>query len=166
MRNLALFGLGIIACVRAQTTPVVQAATQVAAVPSATTPAAECYALTYSDPRGDAQQTHFPTWIGLLPDGRADAGNLPDFLRRDGAAYKQWQHHIGTDSISVKFTSTMEGIDIELTRANANVVGRAIWLTDLVGLPESSLRVVGVRQSCPSQLLSSQQEMERATNSR
>ena len=117
-------------------------------------PAAECYALTYSDPHGDARETLFPTWIGLLPGARAEAGNLPDFLRRDSNAYKQWQHHLGTDSISVKFTGAFEGIDLEVTRAGANVVGRAIWLTDVIGGPEASMHVLGTRQSCPSTILS------------
>jgi hypothetical protein len=117
-------------------------------------PAAECYALTYSDPRGDARESFFPTWIGLLPGARAEAGNLPDFIRRDSDAYKQWQHHLGTDSISVKFTGAYEGIDLELTRAGANVVGRAIWLTDAIGGPEASMHALGIRQSCPSAISS------------
>lgn len=148
MRYLAFIGIMVVGCVRTQAAPLLPK------VATATAPVTECYALMYTDPRGDAADKMFPTWIGLLPGTRAEAGNLPDFLQRDSAAYKQWQQHPLTDSLSVKFTGAYEGVDLELARVGSNLVGRAIWLTDLLGFPEASMRVVGTRQRCPSQLLS------------
>lgn len=149
MRYLVFIEIMVVGCARTQSAPLVPK------VPTTTTsPTAECYVLAYSDPRGDAVEKMFPTWIGLLPGTRAEAGNLPDFLQRDGAAYKQWQQHPLTDSVSVKFTGPYEGVDLEMARVGSNLAGRAIWLTDLVGLPEASMRVVGTRQDCPSQILS------------
>jgi len=149
MRCLALGGILIAACARA---PVPQPTTAQTAVIRAA-PVAECYSLAYSDPRADAKEGMFPTWIALLPPARAEAGNLPGFLLADAKAYKGWRS-IGADSLRVMFTGTAEGVDLQLSRADSGVVGRAVWVTDLVGLPQASMHVVGTRQSCPPRILS------------
>jgi hypothetical protein len=147
---------GILACAHAQVRqPSASAVPQqpVLAPGVVPVPAAECYALYYSEPVAGATARLFPTWIALLPPAGADGGNLPDFIRNDNGAYKGWEK-IGEDSVRVRFTGTMEGVDLHLARSDSGVTGRAIWLTDLIGRRESSMRVTGTRQSCPAQVLS------------
>ncbi|HKR07886.1 MAG TPA: hypothetical protein VJS39_01740 [Gemmatimonadaceae bacterium] len=145
MRYIALGALALTACARSSLQQ-----------PAAALPMAECYALTYSDRQGGATARLFPTAIELMPgvdSGRAEGQNLPDFLRTDGRNYKGW-HKIGADSVAVMFTSTFEGMRFNLARPDSTLAGRAIWLTDVVGLPESSMRVVGTRENCPPDLQS------------
>ncbi len=115
---------------------------------------AECYSLSYSDAIGSASVRLFPIWLMLLPG--ADAGSAvgrhhPQLDDEDWAGllkYSGWKR-ITSDSLEVMFTGNFEGIRIHVARMGANLIGRATWLTDLVGLPESSMRLIGNREQCP-----------------
>jgi hypothetical protein len=115
---------------------------------------AECYGLSYSDAVGSASVLPFPTWLMLLPGG--DVGSA---VGRPAAGVddRAWaglsKHHgwkrISSDSLEVMFTGSFEGIRIHVVRTGANLIGRATWLTDILGLPESSMRLNGNREPCP-----------------
>lgn len=117
---------------------------------------AECYSLSYAyaDAVGSASVLPFPTWLMLLPGANAGSAvgrHPPQLDDRDWAGllkYSGWKR-ISSDSLEVMFTGNFEGIRIHVARTGANLVGRATWLTDLVGLPESSMRLIGNRERCP-----------------
>jgi hypothetical protein len=62
--------------------------------------------------------------------------------------YAGWKT-IASDSLEVMFTGSAEGIRIRVAREGRNLRGRATWLTDLIGLPESSMQLVGTSVQCP-----------------
>jgi hypothetical protein len=107
---------------------------------------AECYSLSYSDAVGSASARLFPAWLMLRPG--ADSGSAAGRPVDDGLLkYSGWKR-ITADSLEVMFTGNFEGIRIHVARAGANLSGRATWLTDLIGLPEASMLVIGNRKQC------------------
>jgi len=114
----------------------------------------ECYSLIYSNPQGSAAAGLFPTWLMLLPgvtSGVAVGRHLPYLYEQNGSTrqkYEGWRT-IAQDSLEVMFTGTAEGIRIRVGREGRNLRGRATWLTDVIGLPESSMQLVGTREQCP-----------------
>ena len=120
---------------------------------------AECYALSYSDPRNGGRAELFPLWLALFPGvatGPADGKPHPVYARDWTAVitYKTWRR-IAADSVRVMFTGAFEGMDIRVARMDSTISGRAIWLTDLVGLPIASMHVVGTREACPKDVINS-----------
>jgi len=115
---------------------------------------AECYSLSYSDAIGSASVSLFPVWLMLLPGanaGTAEGRHHPQVDEGDWAGflkYSGWKR-ITSDSLEVMFTGNFEGIRIHVARTAANLRGRATWLTDLVGLREASMRLIGNREQCP-----------------
>ena len=115
----------------------------------------ECYSLSYSNSTGSASAALFPIWFRLLPgvaSGAAAGRHHPQMPERDWAAllkYAGWKT-IPPDSLEVMFTGNFEGIRIRVAREGENLRGRATWLTDVIGLPTSSMQLVGTReQPCP-----------------
>jgi hypothetical protein len=114
---------------------------------------AECYSLSYSEPIGSASARLFPIWLMLLPGattGSVVGRHHPLLSDQDWAGvlkYSGWKR-ITPDSLEVMFTGNFEGIRIHVARTDANIIGRATWLTDLVNLPESSMRLMGTREQC------------------
>jgi hypothetical protein len=115
---------------------------------------AECYAVSYTDGAGSAARLPFPTWLMLLPgaDGGAAEGRLAGRSDDRGWAelwkYSGWKKIAG-DSLEVMFTGSSEGIRIHVARSGADLSGKATWLTDVIGLPESSVMVTGKKEGCP-----------------
>ena len=127
--------------------------------PSLVIDRAECFALTYDDSRNGASAWHFPVWIALLPGkyaASAEARHDPSLSDREWAGVSEFHgwRQISADSIEVRFTGAYEGMSIRIPRNGERVQGRAIWITDLIGRPEASMRVTGARQSCPPEILS------------
>jgi len=120
--------------------------------PAVVTP--ECYSLSYSDPVGSASARLFPIWVMLLPGSDAGAAvgrHSPQTSDQDWAGllkYSGWKR-IPSDSLEIMFTGDFEGIRIRAARTGTNLSGRATWLTDVIGLPESSMVFVGDREQCP-----------------
>jgi hypothetical protein len=110
-------------------------------------PQAECYSLTYSDAVGSASPRLFPTWLMLRPG--IDSGSVvghnidPSLL-----SYSGWKR-IRSDSLEIMFTGNFEGIRIRVARVGDALHGRATWLTDVIGLPEASMPLIGIRERCP-----------------
>ena len=120
--------------------------------PSVLTP--ECYGLRYSDPVGSASTRLFPIWVMLLPGstaGSAVGRHHPLVSDQDWAGltkYSGWKR-MPSDSLEIMFTGSFEGIRIHAARTGTSLNGRATWLTDVIGLPESSMVLTGDRESCP-----------------
>jgi hypothetical protein len=114
----------------------------------------ECYSVSYSDSSEASQAWLFPTWIELLPGsdaGPAIGRHHPRMSEASWSAllkYAGWTKIAG-DSLEVMFTGSFEGIRIRAARMNGSLSGRATWLTDVIGLPTTSLELVGIRESCP-----------------
>jgi len=107
---------------------------------------AECYNLSYSEAVGSASPRLFPAWLMLRPG--TDSGSVVGHPVDDSLLkYSGWKR-IAADSLEILFTGNFEGIKIHVARAGANLKGRATWLTDLVGLPEASMLIVGNRKQC------------------
>jgi hypothetical protein len=139
---LSLFGLS--ACAACAANP--SASRESGVSPQQRVTTAECYALTYTDAVGGASARLFPAWLMLQPG--ADSGgvvgrSIDDKLLK----YSGWKS-IGADSLEVLFTGGFEGIRFRVTRSDTGLSGRATWLTDLVGLPEASMRVAGTTAPC------------------
>ena len=119
-----------------------------------TVASAECYSLGYSDAVGSASERLFPTWFMLLPG--ADAGAAVG-RRNPLMNERDWENlsrnsgwgSLAPDSLDVRFTGNFEGVRIRVARSGTNLIGRATWLTDVVGPRETSMRVVGTREQCP-----------------
>ena len=114
----------------------------------------ECYSLSYSDSTAASQAWLFPTWIELLPGSDAGPAIGRHHARLSEASWSALQKYAGWkkiagDSLEIMFTGSSEGIRIHVGRMNASFSGRATWLTDIIGLPTSSLQLVGTRESCP-----------------
>ena len=115
----------------------------------------ECYSLIYSNPKGSAGAGMFPTWFMLLPgvsSGAAVGRNLPAVAEQNSGnlqTYAGWKT-IAPDSLEVMFAGSYEGIRIRVGREGRNLRGRATWMTDVIGLPESSMQVFGTRSQCPT----------------
>jgi len=122
--------------------------------PEAAVLAPECYSLRYSDPVGSASARLFPSWVMLLPGSSAGSvvgRHNPQLSDQDWAGllkYSGWKS-IPSDSLEIMFTGSFEGIRIHAARTGTNLSGRATWLTDLVGLPESSMVLAAHREQCP-----------------
>jgi hypothetical protein len=113
----------------------------------------ECYSLVYSDPVKDATVSLFPVWVELLP--ASDSGSVvgrphPDLRPADWAAlWSRWWKKLPSDSIDVNFSGSYEAAVIHVHRMGSQIVGRAIWLSDVIGNgPNASMRVVGTREAC------------------
>jgi hypothetical protein len=114
----------------------------------------ECYALTYTEPVGNATPRLFPIWVKLLPG--LDSGSVAgrphkDFDPRDWPAMNTytWWKTIPSDSIEVNFSGNYEAIHLHFERKAAGVEGRGTYLSDLVdGAPLPSMRFVGTKQPC------------------
>src|ERR1700686_3745444 len=115
----------------------------------------ECYSLSYRDSSGDASSRLFPTWIEIFPgsdSGAAMGRHHAAMSEADWNAllkYSGWKKIPG-DSLEIMFTGSSEGIRIHVARLNSSLRGRATWLTDLIGLPTTSLQLIGTRESCPA----------------
>lgn len=161
MRQLFLAAPVLIACASRhalEQSPIVNKGEVRADRPALVIERSECYALTYSDARNGASGRYFPVWIALLPgkhDALAEGKHDPSLSDAQWAVISQFRgwRQISADSIQVQFTGTMEGVEIRVRRNGANIEGRAVLLTDLVNLPEESMRVIGTRENCPSEIL-------------
>jgi len=117
----------------------------------------ECYSLSYSDSGAVTSSRLFPIWIELFPgadSGAAMGRHHAAMSEADWKAllkYSGWKKIVG-DSLEIMFTGSFEGIRIHVGRMNSSLNGRATWLTDLIGLPTTSLQLVGTRESCPEVL--------------
>ena len=56
---------------------------------------------------------------------------------------------MASDSLEIMFTGSFEGIRMHAERSDSSLRGRATWLTDVIGLPEPSMVLVGARELCP-----------------
>jgi hypothetical protein len=119
----------------------------------------ECYTLAYSDPIRNASARLFPVWVGLKPG--ADSGGL--IGRSDQDVKDSWRtmtesagwKRIAGDSLELMFSGSSEAISIHVARAGSNLLGRATWLSDIIGPdPKPSMGVEGTRESCPPNLSS------------
>ncbi|HJQ12418.1 MAG TPA: hypothetical protein VJ840_15410 [Gemmatimonadaceae bacterium] len=150
MRVIAFTVVAAIACAqRAAQSPVPQ--TNVTSARSFAVPSAECYALAYSDPQGGGSEELFPAWLVLIAgrdSGQADGRRIPGF-----AYYRKWRQTL-LDSLRIDFTGSFEGLTIRARRADSNLTGRAIWLSDIIGGPVPSMGVVGTREACPAEFQS------------
>ncbi|PYO48230.1 MAG: hypothetical protein DMD72_07975 [Gemmatimonadetes bacterium] len=109
----------------------------------------ECYTLSYTDSTRGKESRLYPKWIEISPgsDSGAAAAHGAAMSEADWK-YSGWKRIAG-DSLEIMFTSTAEGMRIHVARLNGALDGRATWLTDIVGLPTTSLPLVGTRASCP-----------------
>jgi hypothetical protein len=63
-----------------------------------------------------------------------------------------WKRIAG-DSLELMFSGSSEAISIHVARTGSNLLGRATWLSDVIGPdPKPSMRVEGTRESCPPNL--------------
>jgi hypothetical protein len=114
---------------------------------------AECYRLSYGDPVGSASVRLFPTWLMLLPGesvGAAVGRHHPQMSDRDWEGllkYSGWKR-MASDSLEIMFTGSSEGIRIHVARNDTTLTGRASWLSDLIGGPGPSMRLLGNREQC------------------
>jgi hypothetical protein len=114
----------------------------------------ECYSLRYSDRVGSASVRLFPVWVMLL--GGSDSGSAvgrhhPELSDRDWTEsmnHSGWKR-ISSDSLEIMFTGSYEGIRLRALRTGTRLSGRATWLTDVIGLTESSMAFAGDREECP-----------------
>lgn len=139
--------------------PIVNGDAHLVEWPALVLDSAECYALTYTNARNGASERLFPGWIALMPGkyGAPAVGkHNPAFSDAEWAAISEFHgwRQISADSIEVRFTGSTEGLSIRIPRNGENILGHAIWLTDLIGRPEASMRVTATRQSCPGEILS------------
>jgi hypothetical protein len=116
---------------------------------------AECYRLSYSDAVRTASARLFPTWFALLPG--ADSGSVaarhhPQFDDQSWAGvskYARWKRFT-PDSLEVMFSGSYEAISIHVARIGPHLIGRATWLSDVIGPdPKPSMHVIGNREDCP-----------------
>jgi len=113
-----------------------------------------CYSLSYDDSTADQSSRLFPTWIELFPGSDSGAAMGRHHAAMSEASWKAilkysgWKKIAG-DSLEIMFTGSFEGISIHVAPLNNTLNGRATWLTDLIGLPTTSLQLVGTRESCP-----------------
>jgi hypothetical protein len=120
---------------------------------------AECYTLAYSDAVKNASARLFPVWVALKPG--PDSGGLtgrphPDYRDswRAMTEFARWKRIAG-DSLELMFSGSSEAISIHVARTGSNILGRATWLSDIIGPdPKPSMRVEGTRESCPPNLSS------------
>jgi hypothetical protein len=118
---------------------------------------AECYTLAYSDPVKNASARLFPVFVALKPG--PDSGDLigrPHQDFRDGwramTEFAGWKRVAG-DSLELMFSGSSEAISIHVARTGSNLLGRATWLSDIIGPdPKPSMRVEGTREACPPNL--------------
>jgi len=124
---------------------------------SVNVPSPECYTLAYSDPIRNASARLFPVWVALKPG--PNSGGLighphPDFRDswRAMTEFAGWKRIAG-DSLELLFGGSYEAISIHVARTGSNILGRATWLSDVIGPdPKPSMRVEGTRESCPPNL--------------
>jgi len=116
---------------------------------------AECYSLSYSDAVRTASARLFPTWFALLPG--ADSGSVaarhhPQLDDQSWAVvsqYARWKRFT-PDSLEVMFSGNYEAISIHVARIGPRLIGRATWLSDVIGPdPKPSMQVIGNREDCP-----------------
>jgi hypothetical protein len=118
---------------------------------------AECYTLAYSDAVRNASPRLFPVWVALKPG--PNSGGLigrPHQEFRDSwraiTEFAGWKRIAG-DSLELMFSGSSEAISIHVARTGSNLLGRATWLSDIIGPdPKPSMRVEGTRESCPPNL--------------
>ena len=118
---------------------------------------AECYSLAYSDAVKNASARLFPVWVALKPG--PDSGGLigrPHQDFRDGwramTEFAGWKRVAG-DSLELMFSGSSEAISIHVARTGWNLLGRATWLSDIIGPnPKPSMRVECTREACPPNL--------------
>jgi hypothetical protein len=109
---------------------------------------AECYSLVYSDPVKDVSASLFPAWIELFPG--TDSGSVVGRPHPGIGKYSGWKRIRG-DSIEVNFSDNYEALHIHVQRVASRLIGRATYLSDLIGSgPDPSLRVEATRESCPT----------------
>ena len=111
-------------------------------------PSTECYSVSYSDPKGAGKESLFPKWVALYA-GR-DSGEAYGRDYPPVATYERWKR-LGADSLRIDFTGPAEGVTIHAAREDSSLVGRAIWLSDVIGPPVASMRAFGSREPCPPQ---------------
>jgi hypothetical protein len=115
---------------------------------------AECYTLAYSDAVRNASARLFPVWVALKPGpGPGALIGRPHSDFRDSwramTEFAGWKRIAG-DSLELMFSGSSEAISIHVARTGSNVVGRATWLSDIIGPdPKPSMRVEGKREACP-----------------
>jgi hypothetical protein len=117
----------------------------------------ECYTLAYSDAVRNASARLFPVWVALRPG--PNSGGLigrphPEFRDswRAMTEFAGWKR-IAADSLELMFSGRYEAINIHVARAGSNLLGRATWLSDVIGPdPTPSMRVEGTREACPPNL--------------
>jgi len=125
--------------------------------PSVNVASPECYTLDYSDPIRNASARLFPVWVALKPG--PNSGGLigrphPEFRDswRAMTEFAGWKGIAG-DSLELMFSGSSEAISIHVARTGSNLLGRATWLSDVIGPdPKPSMRVEGTRESCPPNL--------------
>jgi len=125
--------------------------------PSVNVASPECYTLDYSDPIRNASARLFPVWVALKPG--PNSGGLigrphPEFRDswRAMTEFAGWKRIAG-DSLELMFSGSSEAISIHVARTGSNLLGRATWLSDVIGPdPKPSMRVEGTRESCPPNL--------------
>jgi hypothetical protein len=118
---------------------------------------AECYTLAYSDAIKNASARLFPVWVALRPG--PNSGGLigrphPEFRDswRAMTEFAGWKRIAG-DSLELMFSGSYEAISIHVARTGSNLLGRATWLSDIIGPdPKPSMRVEGTRETCPPNL--------------
>ena len=161
MRYIVLAVPALLACATrpAERMPIVNTEARLVEWPALVLDSAECYALTYTNARNNASERLFPVWIALLPGkygAPAEAKRNPSMSESEWAPIYQFRgwRQINADSIEVRFAGSFEGVSIRIVRNGENVGGHAVWLTDLLGRPQASMRVTGTRQRCPAEILS------------
>ena len=125
--------------------------------PSVNVASPECYTLEYSDPIRNASARLFPVWVALKPG--PNSGGLigrphPEFRDswRAMTEFAGWKGIAG-DSLELMFSGSSEAISIHVARTGSSLLGRATWLSDVIGPdPKPSMRVEGTRESCPPNL--------------
>jgi len=161
MRYIVLAVPALLACATRppERRPIVNADSRLVEWPALVLDSAQCYALTYTNARNGASERLFPVWIALLPGkygAAAEAKRNPSLSESEWDPIYQFRgwRQINADSIEVRFTGSFEGVSIRVVRQGENIAGRAVWLTDLLGRQEASMRVTGTRQTCPAEILS------------
>ena len=158
MKYVVLFTPMLLACATrhpVERRPIVNTIAVVVEGPILVIDSPECYTLTYSDSRNGASERYFPVWIALLPGkygAAAEAKHNPALSDTQWAAlaeFHAWRQS-SADSIEVRFTGSYEGMSIRLPRKAETIRGRAVWITDVIGLPEASMRVTATREPCSS----------------
>jgi hypothetical protein len=118
---------------------------------------AECYTLAYSDAVRNASARLFPVWVALKagPNSGGLIGRPHQDFRDSWRAMTEfagWKRIAG-DSLELMFSGSSEAISIHVARTGSNILGRATWLSDVIGPdPKPSMSVEGTRESCPANL--------------